>query len=286
MREDRGKEAEGMARILTYEEKDTWIHRLSGVTKLVFFLLWTLTSMLTYDTRVLLVMVVFSFVIYSMSRTKWRQVGSVLKFIAVFLVINLIAIFFFAPYEGVNIYGSRTELLHLFGNYTITKEQLFYEFNVMIKYFTIVPAVFMFVVTTNPSEFAASLNRIGVSYNIGYAIAIALRYIPDVQDDFTQIKHAQEARGIEMSSKASFMSRVRNMASIIFPLIFTSMDRIDVVSNAMELRGFGKHKKRTWYAGRKFTAADYITLAVTVLITVTALVITFYDGSRFYNPFL
>ena len=53
-----------MARILTYEEKDTWIHRLSGVTKLVFFLLWTLTSMLTYDTRVLLVMVVFSFVIY------------------------------------------------------------------------------------------------------------------------------------------------------------------------------------------------------------------------------
>ena len=28
-----------MARILTYEEKDTWIHRLSGITKLVFFLL-------------------------------------------------------------------------------------------------------------------------------------------------------------------------------------------------------------------------------------------------------
>ena len=25
-----------MARILTYEEKDTWIHRLSGITKLVF----------------------------------------------------------------------------------------------------------------------------------------------------------------------------------------------------------------------------------------------------------
>lgn len=37
-----------MAKILSYVEKDTWIHRLSGVTKLVFFLLWCLTSMLTY----------------------------------------------------------------------------------------------------------------------------------------------------------------------------------------------------------------------------------------------
>lgn len=29
-----------MSRVLSYEEKDTWIHRLSGVTKLLFFLLW------------------------------------------------------------------------------------------------------------------------------------------------------------------------------------------------------------------------------------------------------
>lgn len=275
-----------MSKILTYEEKDTWLHRLSGVTKLTFFLLWTLVSMLSYDTRVLLVMVAASLVIYKMSKTEWRQVGTILKFIVFFLVINLIAIFFFSPYEGVNIYGTRTEIAHLFGGYYLTKEQLFYEFNILIKYLVIVPAVFMFVVTTNPSEFAASLNRIGISYNVGYAVAITLRYIPDVQDDFTQIKHAQEARGIEMSGKASLLSRIKNTASIIFPLIFTSMERIDVVSSAMELRGFGKNKKRTWYAGRKLEKADYITLAVTAVITVTALVITFYDGDRFYNPFL
>ena len=78
----------------------------------------------------------------------------------------------------------------------------------------------MFMVTTNPSEFAASMNRLGISYNVGYAIAIALRYVPDVQSDFTKIKHAQEARGIEMSNKASIFKRLKNMANIIFPLIF------------------------------------------------------------------
>lgn len=275
-----------MARILTYEAKDTWIHRLSGVTKLVFFLLWTMTSMLSYDTRVLLVMVAGSLIIYKQSKTQWHQVGTVLKLVLLFLVFNLIAIFLFSPYEGVNIYGTRTELVHLFGNYWLTAEQLFYEFNVFIKYVTIVPAVFMFVVTTNPSEFAASLNRVGISYHIGYAVAIALRYIPDVQDDFTQIKHAQEARGIEMSGKANLAGRIKNTAAIIFPLIFTSMDRIDVVSNAMELRGFGKYKKRTWYAGKKLGRADYFTMAAAVIFSAAALFVTFHDGNRFYNPFV
>lgn len=275
-----------MSRVLSYEEKDTWIPRLSGVTKLVFFLLWSITSMLSYDTRVLLVMLVCSLVIFAISKTEWRQVGSVFKFIMLFLIINLLAIFLFSPDQGTKIYGTETVLVHIAGPYTLTLEQLFYEFNVMIKYLTVIPAVFMFIVTTNPSEFAASLNKVGVSYNIGYSVAIALRYIPDVQDDFKKIKHAQEARGIEMSSKASLMSRIKSMAAIIFPLIFSSMDRIDVISNAMELRGFGKHKKRTWYSAKKLERNDYLTLAVTILFSVAALVITFWDGSRFYNPFM
>ncbi|MGN0280235.1 MAG: energy-coupling factor transporter transmembrane component T family protein [Lachnospiraceae bacterium] len=275
-----------MSRVLSYEEKDTWIHRLSGVTKLIFFLLWSITSMITYDTRVLLVMLLLSLVIFAMSKTKWKQVGTVFKFIMLFLCINLIAIFFFSPGQGCKIYGTETPLWHLFGPYTITKEQLFYEFNVMLKYLTVIPAVFMFIVTTNPSEFAASMNKVGIHYNIGYAVAIALRYIPDVQDDFAKIKHAQEARGIEMSRKASLTSRVKSMAAIIFPLVFSSMERIDVVSNAMELRGFGKHKKRTWYSAKPFKRNDYLTLAATILFTIVAFLITFRDGSRFYNPFI
>lgn len=276
-----------MSRVLSYEEKDTWIHRLSGVTKLTFFLLWSITSMITYDTRVLLVMLCCSLIIFAMSKTTWKQVGTVFLFIILFLCINLLAIFLFSPDQGTKIYTTKTVLLELGGRYSVTKEQLFYEFNVMIKYLTVIPAVFMFVVTTNPSEFAASLNRVGVNYNIGYAVAIALRYIPDVQDDFRKIKNAQEARGIEMTSKkTSFMERVKSMAAIIFPLIFSSMDRIDVVGNAMELRGYGKHKKRTWYSAKPLKRNDYITLIVTVIFVALAFWITFQNGSRFYNPFV
>ncbi|MBR3814559.1 MAG: energy-coupling factor transporter transmembrane protein EcfT [Spirochaetaceae bacterium] len=274
-----------MSRIITYKEKNCFIHRLCGLTKLIFFLMWTLVTMLTYDTRVLAVMVCTSIVIFSLSKTEWKQVRSVFLFIMFFLLLNVTAIFLFSPYEGCKIYGSRTDLMHIAGNYTFTAEQLFYELNVILKYFTIVPSVFMFITSTNPSEFAASLNRIGLPYTICYSVAIALRYIPDVQSDFNRIKNAQEARGIEMSGKANIFSRLKNMSAILFPLIFTSMERIDSISSAMELRGFGKNKKRTWYSGKKLTKADILIIAGITAVSAAALFITYRNGSRFYNPF-
>lgn len=274
-----------MAKFLTYSHKDTWIHRLCGVTKLIFFILWSVVGMITYDTRVLFVMLFISIIAFYMSKIEYKQVSMVFKIICLFLIINILAIFVFSPYEGVKIYGTRHDLLHLIGNYTITKEQIFYECNVALKYFTVIPAALLFIVTTNPSEFAASLNRLGVNYKIGYSISLALRYIPDVQRDFNEIKQSQEARGIDMSKDVSLPTRIKSMGAILFPLIFSSMERIDVVSNAMELRGFGKNKKRTWYTARPFTKMDYMVIIFTIAFSVVALVFTFYDGSRFYNPF-
>ena len=156
-------------------------------------------------------------------------------------------IFVFSPYQGVEIYGSRTDLFHLIGPYTVTKEQLFYELNVILKYFATIPMALLFILTTDPSEFAASLNKIGVSYKVAYTVSIALRYIPDVQRDYKDISFAQQARGIDLSSKEKLSKRIKNSAAILMPLIFSSLERIDKISLAMELRAFGNNKKRTWY---------------------------------------
>ncbi len=275
-----------MARMISYEKRDTMIHRLSGFTKLVFFILWCLISALTFDTRILLLMLVMGAVIYLFSKIRWDQISMVFKVVMFFMFLNLIGIFFFSPYEGCKIYGSRTDLFKLFGNYTVTSQQLFYEFNVLIKYFTVIPSVFIFLTTTDPSELASSLNGVGVPYTVAYSMEIALRYIPDIQDEFHRIRNAQEARGIEMSSKGKLISRITNTAAIIFPLLFSSMERINVVSNAMELRGFGKKKTRTWYSRKKLTTEDFAVLAFIILFMVVAMVITFADGNRFYNPFI
>ncbi|MBE5829101.1 MAG: energy-coupling factor transporter transmembrane protein EcfT [Butyrivibrio sp.] len=275
-----------MSRLISYEKKNTPVHRLSGFTKLVFFIVWCMTSAMTFETGILLLMLVLGLAIYKISDVKWKQVSAIFAAVMFFMVINLVFIFFFAPYQGSEIYGTRTDIVHMFGNYTLTREQLFYEFNVFIKYFTVVPAVFIFLTATDPSELASSLNGIGVPYSIAYSLEIALRYIPDVQDEFRRIKNAQEARGIEMSSKGKLIDRIKNVATIIFPLLFSTMERIDVVSNAMELRGFGKKKKRSWYSRKPLVFADYAVIVFIVLFFVVTMVITYADGSRYFNPFV
>ena len=143
----------------------------------------------------------------------------------------------------------------------------------------------IFLLTTNPSEFAASLNKIGVPYRIGYAVSIALRYIPDIQRDYHSISQAQQARGVELGRSEPFFKRLKNAVSILLPLILTSLNRIDTISNAMELRGFGKSDKRTWYTRRPFARRDFIALGFGAALLLISLTVTIKFG-RFYNPFV
>ena len=272
--------------MLSYIKEDSPIHNLTGATKLIFFILWALVSMSTYDTRVLIGMLIFSLVIFAMSKIKFEDVSFVVYFILAFMVINNIAIFILGPYQGVDIYGTRTNLIHLFGPYTITAEQLFYQLNFNLKILATIPMALLFISTTDPSEFAASLSKIGINYKIAYSVAIALRYIPDIQRDYHDISYAQQARGIDMSKKEKLTKRIKNIASILMPLIFSSLERIEVISCAMELRGFGTKRRRTWYNSRKFKENDYIAIVVAVIILCISIYMTYKNGGRFYNPFI
>ena len=275
-----------MSTMIGYSDIDSPIHKLTGASKLIALRIWAVASMITYDTRVLLGMFVISIIVFKISKVKFKQVSFVLYFILIFLLLNNIAIFIFSPYEGVQIYGSRNDLFKIAGPYTVTAQQLFYQFNITLKYFSIIPMALLFMVATNPSEFAASLNKIGVSYKIAYSVSIALRYIPDVQRDYQDISFAQQARGIDMSKKEKLTKRIKNSASILMPLIFSSLDRIEAISSAMELRAFGSNKKRTWYNGRPFKLGDYITILVVSIILIIAIMATISNGGRFYNPFI
>ena len=275
-----------MSTMIGYSDIDSPIHKLTGASKLIALIIWAVASMITYDTRVLLGMFVISIIVFKISKVKFKQVSFVLYFILIFLLLNNIAIFIFSPYEGVQIYGSRNDLFKIAGPYTVTAQQLFYQFNITLKYFSIIPMALLFMVATNPSEFAASLNKIGVSYKIAYSVSIALRYIPDVQRDYQDISFAQQARGIDMSKKEKLTKRIKNSASILMQLIFSSLDRIEAISSAMELRAFGSNKKRTWYNGRPFKLGDYITILVVSIILIIAIMATISNGGRFYNPFI
>ena len=196
-------------KILGYIENDTIIHRLSGTTKLICFLMLSIIVMTSYDTRFLFFVTLLSLILFKIAEIPWQAVSYVVKFVLVFAILNLLAIYIFEPEYGVNLYNSRSLIKEGLGRYSLTKEQLFYELNVAIKYFSTIPLALIFIFTTSPSEFASSLNKIGISYKVSYSVSLALRYIPDIQNSYNDIKLASQARGIEMSKKASLGQRMK-----------------------------------------------------------------------------
>ena len=274
-------------KLFSYSQLDTFVHRLSGLTKLVCFILLTSSVMLTYDIRVIAGIMVISYIMMAISRIRFRQIRLMLIYVFVFLITNFILTYLFAPQYGVEIYGTKHQIFSFGGRYIVTMEQLSYQITKFSKYLSVIPLGMIFIFTTNPSEFASSLNAIGVSYKVCMALSLTLRYFPDVTRDYHSISQAQQARGLEMSSKARLSSRIKSIAAILTPMIFTTMDRIDLISNAMDLRGFGKNKRRTWYARKPFHTSDYLCMLVCVIILAVTLLIRFQVNHGFYyNPFI
>ena len=271
-------------RLVGYHAGTSFLHRLSGASKLLFLLLVSLAAMLSYDTRLLLVIGLGALSLFATSGIRLKDISFVLSFALAFALLNVLMVYLFATQYGVEIYGAKTVLLDGLGAYSITAQELFYLFNLALKYVCTVPLALIFLMTTHPSQFASSLNQIGVSYKIAYSVSLTLRYIPDVQEEYQIIKLSQEARGLELSKKANFVQRVKGNLQMISPLIFSSLERIETISTAMELRRFGKNKKRTWYTYQEMTTRDRLIILGSIFMVVLSIVLIWVNKGRFYNP--
>jgi len=269
------------------QKLDTPIHKLSGITKLLCFLILTGAVMFSYDLRVILCVMVFSFIVLRISKITFSQIKLMVIYVVVFLAVNALLTFLFSPAYGTEIYGTRHVILELFGKYDITTETLFFIITKFTKYLSVIPLGMIFLLTTDPSELASSLNAIGVHYKIAFSFSLTLRYFPDIQRDYRDISQSQQARGLEMSNKAKIWDRFKRALSIILPLILSTLDRIETITNAMDLRGFGKYKKRTWYSKRKMDRGDAVALLISVVLLLGTLIVSvFINHGRFYNPFI
>lgn len=275
------------SKLFDYIERDNYVYNLSGLTKLICFICLTFSVMFSYDIRCILAVMIFSIIVFKASGLTFKQIKIMLIYVIIFLAINFVLTFVFSPQYGVEIYGTRHVIFAFTERYTITAEQLLYQITKLFKYASVVPLGMIFLLTTNPSEFAASISRVGINYKAAYALSLTLRYFPDLIRDYHNISLAQQSRGLDLSKKEKASTRVKNMMNICIPLIFSTLDRIELISNAMDLRGFGKYKKRTWYSAKKLGKNDAVAIIVCAIFLIASVSLSvFVNHSRFWNPFV
>lgn len=275
-------------KLFDYIDRDNFIYNLSGLTKLTCFLFMTFAVMFSYDIRFILAVMVLSVLFFKISGIEWKQIKLMTIYVLVFLGMNFLLTYVFSPQYGVEIYGTSHELFRINSRYIVTAEQLLYQVTKTAKYASVVPLGMIFLLTTNPSEFAASLSRAGCPYKGAYALSLTLRYFPDMIRDYQDIAVAQQSRGLDLSKKEKLSVRVKNIMNICVPLILSTLDRIELISNAMDLRGFGKKKKRTWFVAKPLRKSDWCSMAFGLCVFLCSVSINIFvnGGSRFWNPFV
>lgn len=269
---------------LTYMGVKSFPESLNGVTKFVFFILWISMILSTLDIRILFSSFLFSFVILKSTNVSFKKFRPFFIAMCFFIVVNVILIYLFSPMQGVKLIGSKSLLLGT-GSYALTLETLWYLASVSLKYLAVFPVALSFVVCTQPSEFASSLNKLHISKDVSYSVSLTLRYLPQVVSDFSHISNSQQSRGVDISSNASIGTRIKNLGGVFAPLVLTSLDKTNLISNAMILRGFGKEKKRTWYYASALEVKDVIVMLLIILAFAYSLYSRFYLNIVIYYPF-
>ncbi|MHA1506602.1 MAG: energy-coupling factor transporter transmembrane component T family protein [Candidatus Asgardarchaeia archaeon] len=257
------------------------MHRLDPRTKLIMLLLHTASVLLIWDLRVLPFFFVVGMSWLFLSRINIREIRKPFFGIMSVIIVMVLLTDLFFPAIAVE----EPHIIFSWGPIAISYEAIVYSITVAVRYLSIFPVAAVFILTTDPSKLTVSFSKLKVPYKIAFAINIALRYLPTLLEDYSMVLRAQMARGLEIEGKkAGFISRLKKMVPIMVPMLLMSISRAEQIADAMDLRGFGAYKKRTWYYDTKMSGEDYIALLLYSLLLISSIAMRMFVFKGIWIP--
>jgi len=147
-------------------------------------------------------------------------------------------------------------------NYLVTYN-IFRSIIPLLRFLIFIFAIDIFFLTTNPDDFALTLEYFKFPLTISLSFALALRFIPTLSIKLNDIVEAQLSRGLRLD-QGNILARIKNYLPIIIPLIVTSIKKSIEVAEALEIRGLEPNVKRVPYRYLKMTRNDLIYLAYSI----------------------
>lgn len=117
-------------------------------------------------------------------------------------------------------------------------------------------ASFIFIWTTDIRDLMTGLVRIGMPYRYAFAIFLALRFLPIVQQEVDAVKAAHAIRG--RASNSPIRHRIRLWQRYMFTVIVNSLRKAESTALAIDSRGFGAYPTRTYIKNFRWTMTGII----------------------------
>jgi energy-coupling factor transporter transmembrane protein EcfT len=232
-----------MIRLGQYLPGDTVVHRLDPRVKILSVVALSILIFAATPAEILLISAFFIALIRATRMTPVQALEA-LRPVAVFMAMIFLVHLLFT--EGRPIL-SLTPL-----PVRISREGLIRGIYVTWQFAGLVLAAAVLTRSTPPSDLVGGierllrpLSRVGVpSQDLAVMIAMALRFMPMLLEEYDRLRMAQMARGADFTT-GSLALRTRAVAALAVPLLLSSFRRADELAVAMEARGYRRGPRTT-----------------------------------------
>lgn len=139
----------------------------------------------------------------------------------------------------------------------VTRGGLTMGLRVSGRFLSIVFLSYLFILTTEPSDLAYALMKLGLPYRYGFMLVTALRLAPILEDEGRTIYQAQLTRGVRYDG-GGVHKVVLLSTQFMTPLLISALRRADTLVFSMEGRGFGQYPQRTFRQRSNVTYLDIL----------------------------
>lgn len=237
--------------------KDSVFHTLDPRTKLLLSAELFCIGVLFSDYRMLVSLFCLEiFLLLTFAKIPVKQLYPYLKLILPLVLMALIIWPIFQR-EGT--------ILFQYWKIIVTAEGIKMGIAMSFRLLSLIVATYLLLMTTEQRDLVLALVKMGLRYDFGLMLAIALSKVPALAGIALTIMDAQKARGLELE-KGNLAEKVRKYIPILIPLIISAIRLAEGLSIAIDSRAFGKGE-RTYVRELSFGRKDLIVTIVSGVVT-------------------
>lgn len=233
----------------TMTAKVGWLHHLDPRAKLWIALLVITSCLLTKQLWALGLLLMGMHLVLLGGGVSLTQIGRAWRGLAVILLFVMVG-------QPLLLSGKGT-LLFQIGPVAVTEPGVLTALQYALRLSAAAFASLIPILTTPTHVLVRGLEKLGLPYNWGITIGLALHYLGTLGDLYTTISEAQQARGLDLSQRG-LIKRARLALPTLVALIIASLRLSDSLALGLASRGFGLDNPRTAWQDITFKRADWL----------------------------
>ncbi|MDB5085430.1 MAG: ABC-type cobalt transport system, permease component CbiQ [Bacilli bacterium] len=140
----------------------------------------------------------------------------------------------------------------------------------------------LLILTTKPSDIIWACTKFGLPAPAGFALSVALRFLPQLLERLTVLMKAMEVRGYNFRRPCwwqvylwpDYLRRVCvSIPTVTVPLLIGSLRGTGVMAMVADARAFGSSRKRTMLREHQATLADRLALGTLIVVVLSGIVL-------------